>query len=59
VHVARDAEELGLVGEGVRDLRVLEERLRGCTTLRQMPPQYFSSMIAVERPSWALRTAAT
>ena len=28
-------------------------------TLRQTPPQYFSSMIAVFRPSWAARIAAT
>src|SRR5690606_24431350 len=28
-------------------------------TLRHTPPQYFSSMIATERPSCALRTAAT
>jgi hypothetical protein len=28
-------------------------------TFRQTPPQYFSSMTAVERPSWVARTAAT
>src|SRR5690606_26865148 len=28
-------------------------------TFRQTPPQYFSSMIATDLPSWAARTAAT
>ena len=28
-------------------------------TLRQTPPQYFSSMMATDWPSWAARTAAT
>ena len=28
-------------------------------TFRHTPPQYFSSMIATVRPSWAARTAAT
>ena len=28
-------------------------------TLLQTPPQYFSSMMAVDSPSWAARTAAT
>jgi hypothetical protein len=28
-------------------------------TLRQTPPQYFSSMTAADRPSWDARIAAT
>ena len=52
-HVARDAEQLGLVVERVREVGVLAGApWRGCSpTLRQTPPQYFSSMTATERPS--------
>jgi hypothetical protein len=47
--LTRDAEEVGLVLQGVDDLGVLQERLGGMQpTLRQTPPQYFSSMIATD-----------
>jgi hypothetical protein len=47
--LTRDAEEVGLVLQGVGDLGVLQERLGGMQpTLRQTPPQYFSSMIATD-----------
>ncbi|BCB77260.1 hypothetical protein Pflav_036700 [Phytohabitans flavus] len=57
--LALDAERLRFLGEDLRQLRVAQQRLRGMQpTLRQTPPQYFSSTTAVDRPSWAARTAA-
>ena len=52
VHVTRDAEELGLVVEVWARSAFLRSALEGMQpTLRQTPPQYFSSMTATERPS--------
>ena len=51
---------LGLLGEDVGEFGVRSSALEGMQpTLRQTPPQYFSSTTAMFRPSWAARMAAT